>query len=73
MAESTSHHLAPKGDIAKLIKSSGCRHIQEAIQVIEGNGYSLGDLDQDTIDTVLGTMASAQSVGGEAAPRNEAE
>lgn len=54
---------------AKLIKRSGCSDIQDAIKDMEKHGFSVDDLSPETQETVVGVMASAKEVGGEAAPR----
>jgi len=51
---------------AVIIKDSGCKDIQEAVQAIENAGYKLDYLDEETLKAVVGIVASADSVGGQA-------
>jgi hypothetical protein len=71
----TSESPKPITPTGKLIQSSGCVHIQDALADMAKHGFTADDLDAKTQDTVIGTMASAKSVGGEAAPveNNESE
>lgn len=58
----------PMTPLGKLIHRSGGRAIQEALTMMARYGYTADHLGPKTRQTVLETMASAQSVGGQAAP-----
>lgn len=55
-----------KEQMAAIIHQSGCSEIQEAIAVIEEAGFSVADLPNETLESVIGVMASAEEVGAEA-------
>ena len=56
-------------EVTQLISSSGCLVIQAALADMTEHGMTPDDLDPETLDAVVGTIASAASVGGQAAPK----
>jgi len=63
----TSSDIHPS-ETAKLIGSSGCSDIQGALNDMAKLGIGVDDLDPEVIHEVIKTMASAKSVGAQAAP-----
>lgn len=57
-------------DLNSLLRSTGCTHIQEAIKLADKMRVPLKNLDDDVIDTLVATMASAASVGAQASPQS---
>jgi hypothetical protein len=55
-----------KAQMSEIIHKSGCEDIQDAIAAIEEAGFSVEDLPEETLQTVIETVASSESVGAKA-------
>ena len=52
--------------MAAVIEDSGCVHIQDAIKAIREAGFSIEDLDDDIINSLIEVISSAEGVGAQA-------
>lgn len=61
-----SNEEMSKKEMADIVSKSGCSDIQQAIEMIEKSGYSVEDLSEETLKSVLKVVASAESIGAQA-------
>jgi hypothetical protein len=53
-------------EMVDIVAKSGCTDIQEAVALIQDNGFSVADLSENVLRSVIEVIASAESIGAQA-------